>query len=37
VALMMTNRPEFHLADTAAFHLGAAPFSVYSSCQRHSA
>jgi long-chain acyl-CoA synthetase len=29
VALMMTNRIEFHLADTAAFHLGAAPFSVY--------
>ena len=29
VALMMTNRPEFHLADTAAFHLGAIPFSVY--------
>lgn len=29
VALMMTNRPEFHLVDTAAVHLGAAPFSVY--------
>jgi long-subunit acyl-CoA synthetase (AMP-forming) len=29
VALMMANRPEFHLADTAAFHLGAVPFSVY--------
>src|SRR5580704_4475746 len=29
VALMMTNRPEFHQADTAAFHLGAIPFSVY--------
>src|SRR5262249_10543688 len=29
VALMMTNRPEFHLADTAAFHLGAVPFSIY--------
>jgi long-chain acyl-CoA synthetase len=29
VAMMMTNRPEFHLADTAAFHLGAAAFSVY--------
>jgi len=28
VALMMTNRPEFHLVDTATFHLGAAPFSV---------
>ncbi len=29
VALMMTNRPEFALVDTAAFHLGACPFSVY--------
>jgi long-chain acyl-CoA synthetase len=29
VALMMTNRPEFHLVDAAAFHLGATPFSVY--------
>jgi long-subunit acyl-CoA synthetase (AMP-forming) len=29
VALMTTNRPEFHLIDTAAFHLGATPFSVY--------
>ena len=29
VGLMMTNRPEFHLCDTAAFHLGATPFSVY--------
>lgn len=29
VGLMMANRPEFHLADTAAMHLGAAPFSVY--------
>jgi long-chain acyl-CoA synthetase len=29
VALMMTNRLEFHLADTAVFHLGAVPFSVY--------
>ena len=29
VALMLTNRPEFHLADTAALHLGAIPFSVY--------
>ena len=29
VALMMTNRPEVHLVDTAAFHLGAIPFSVY--------
>ncbi|QQZ14752.1 MULTISPECIES: AMP-dependent synthetase/ligase [Rhodococcus] len=29
VALMLTNRPEFHIADMAALHLGAAPFSVY--------
>ncbi len=29
VALMLTNRPEFHLADAAAMHLGAAPFSIY--------
>ncbi|MGW5311279.1 AMP-dependent synthetase/ligase [Nocardia thailandica] len=29
VGLMLTNRPEFNLVDTAALHLGAAPFSVY--------
>jgi long-subunit acyl-CoA synthetase (AMP-forming) len=29
VALLLTNRPEFHILDTAAIHLGAAPFSVY--------
>src|SRR4051794_19676307 len=29
VALMLLNRPEFHLVDTAAMHLGAIPFSVY--------
>jgi long-subunit acyl-CoA synthetase (AMP-forming) len=29
VALMLTNRPEFHLVDAAAMHLGAAPFSIY--------
>ncbi|WP_155371251.1 AMP-binding protein [Catellatospora vulcania] len=29
IALMLANRPEFHLADTAAIHLGAVPFSVY--------
>ena len=29
VALMLTNRPEFHLVDAAAMHLGATPFSVY--------
>ena len=27
--MMLTNRPEFHFADTAAMHLGATPFSVY--------
>ncbi|UYP19205.1 long-chain fatty acid--CoA ligase [Rhodococcus sp. Z13] len=31
VGLMLTNRPEFHLLDTAAMHLGAAPFSIYNS------
>jgi long-chain acyl-CoA synthetase len=30
VALWLSNRPEFHVADTAATQLGAAPFSVYS-------
>ncbi|MGH3726643.1 MAG: AMP-dependent synthetase/ligase [Mycobacterium sp.] len=29
VALMLTNRPEFHLCDTAILHCGATPFSVY--------
>ncbi|WP_228000527.1 AMP-dependent synthetase/ligase [Nocardia australiensis] len=29
VGIMLTNRPEFNLIDTAALHLGAAPFSVY--------
>ncbi|WP_394820730.1 AMP-dependent synthetase/ligase [Pendulispora albinea] len=29
VALVLTNRPEFHLVDTAAMHLGAVPFSIY--------
>jgi long-chain acyl-CoA synthetase len=29
VGLMMVNRPEFHLVDTAALHLGASPFSIY--------
>ncbi len=31
VALLLTNRPEFHLVDTAAQHLGAVPFSCYHS------
>ncbi|MDF3144734.1 AMP-binding protein, partial [Streptomyces sp. T21Q-yed] len=30
VALMMSNRPEFHLTDTAVLHTGAVPYSVYS-------
>jgi long-subunit acyl-CoA synthetase (AMP-forming) len=29
LGLMLTNRPEFHLADSAALHLGATPFSIY--------
>ena len=29
MALMLTNRPEFHLLDAAAMHLGAVPFSIY--------
>ena len=29
LALMLRNRPEFHLVDAAAMHLGAIPFSIY--------
>ena len=29
MALMLSNRPEFHLLDAAAMHLGAVPFSIY--------
>ncbi len=29
VGIMLRNRPEFHLVDTAAMHLGAIPFSIY--------
>jgi long-chain acyl-CoA synthetase len=29
LALMMGNRPEFHVLDLAAMHLGAVPFSIY--------
>jgi long-chain acyl-CoA synthetase len=29
IALMLTNRPEFHLSDSAALGLGATPFSLY--------
>ena len=29
MALMLTNRPDFHWFDAAAMHLGATPFSLY--------
>jgi long-chain acyl-CoA synthetase len=29
MAIMLTNRPEFHCFDSAALHLGATPFSLY--------
>ena len=29
VGIMLTNRPEFHVVDAGALHLGAVPFSVY--------
>ncbi|HET7689581.1 MAG TPA: AMP-binding protein [Nocardioidaceae bacterium] len=29
VGIMLLNRPEFALVDTAALHLGATPFSIY--------
>ncbi|TCJ97406.1 AMP-dependent synthetase/ligase [Nocardia alba] len=29
IGLMLANRPEFHLVDTAALHVGATPFSIY--------
>jgi long-subunit acyl-CoA synthetase (AMP-forming) len=29
IALMLSNRPEFHLCDLAAMMLGATPFSIY--------
>jgi long-chain acyl-CoA synthetase len=29
VALMLVNRPEFHICDAGAMHLGAASFSIY--------
>ncbi|NMM88355.1 long-chain fatty acid--CoA ligase [Rhodococcus sp. SRB_17] len=35
VGLMLTNRPEFHLVDTAIVHLGAVPFSVYNTSAPH--
>jgi len=29
IGLMLSNRPEFHIVDAAAMHLGATPYSVY--------
>src|SRR4051812_25806170 len=29
IGILLNNRPEFHLVDTAAMHLGATPYSVY--------
>jgi long-subunit acyl-CoA synthetase (AMP-forming) len=29
VGVLLRNRPEFHLIDTAVMHLGAIPFSIY--------
>ncbi|HEX4718038.1 MAG TPA: AMP-dependent synthetase/ligase [Thermoleophilaceae bacterium] len=29
IAIMLANRPEFHIVDAAAMHLGATPFSIY--------
>src|SRR4051812_36469733 len=29
VAIMLVNRPEFHIVDAAAMHIGATPFSIY--------
>src|SRR5918996_1078589 len=34
VALMLLNRPEFHIADLAVMTLGATPFSVYATYTR---
>src|SRR3954452_24716299 len=34
VAIMLLTRPEFHLVDAAALHLGATPFSVYNTSTR---
>jgi acyl-CoA synthetase (AMP-forming)/AMP-acid ligase II len=28
IAIMLVNRPEFHIVDSAAMHLGATPFSL---------
>ena len=34
VALMLLNRPEFHIADLAVMTLGATPFSIYATYTR---
>ena len=34
LAIMLTNRPEFHWFDAAALHLGATPFSIYNTYAR---
>jgi long-chain acyl-CoA synthetase len=34
LAIMLTNRPEFHWYDAAALHLGATPFSIYNTYAR---
>jgi len=34
IALMMVNRPEFNICDSAAMHLGATPFSIYNTLAR---
>jgi long-chain acyl-CoA synthetase len=34
LALMLTNRPEFHFADSAAMHLGATCYSIYNTYTR---
>src|ERR671921_464504 len=34
VALMLSNRPEFHIADLAVMTLGATPFSIYQTFTR---
>ena len=34
VAIMLLNRPEFHLVDMAAMHLGATSFSIYNTSSR---
>ncbi len=34
VAILLSNRPEFHVVDAAIMHLGAVPFSLYNSAAR---